>query len=116
MKINPFLSLPLTKNPKIVIARRKRLGYCDFHEKVLSLALEGVGAPKASDFAAHPAPEWLLKTVICQVPLRSFTQEGTLAAAAERLGHLADAGIGCVYLLPIVESDPDQNREFWSPR
>lgn len=81
-----------------------------------SLALEGVGAPKASDFAARPAPEWLLKTVICQVPLRSFTQEGTLAAAAERLGHLADAGIGCVYLLPIVESDPDQNREFWSPR
>lgn len=68
--------------------------------------MEGVGAPKASDFAARPAPEWLLKTVICQVPLRSFTQEGTLAAAAERLGHLADAGIGCVYLLPIVESDP----------
>ena len=65
------------------------------------------------DFAARPAPEWLLKTVICQVPLRSFTQEGTLAAAAERLGHLADAGIGCVYLLPIVESDPDQNRELF---
>lgn len=68
--------------------------------------MEGVGAPKASDFAARPVPEWLLKTVICQVPLRSFTQEGTLSAAAERLGHLADAGIGCVYLLPIVESDP----------
>lgn len=78
-----------------------------------SFALEGVGAPKASDFAARPAPEWLLKTVICQVPLRSFTQEGTLSAAAERLGHLEDAGIGCVYLLPIVESDPDQNRELF---
>lgn len=78
-----------------------------------SFALEGVGAPKASDFAARPVPEWLLKTVICQVPLRSFTQEGTLSAAAERLGHLADAGIGCVYLLPIVESDPDQNRELF---
>lgn len=69
-----------------------------------------------SESPARPAPEWLSKTVICQVPLRSFTQEGTLAAAAERLGHLADAGIGCVYLLPIVESDPDQNRAFWSPR
>ncbi|OLA85668.1 MAG: hypothetical protein BHW65_02395 [Verrucomicrobia bacterium CAG:312_58_20] len=73
-------------------------------------------AEKISDLSARPAPEWLTKSVICQVPLRSFTQEGTLAAATERLGHLADAGIGCVYLLPIAEADPDQNREFWSPR
>ena len=80
------------------------------------LAAASGAAEKISDLSARPAPEWLTKTVICQIPLRSFTQEGTLAAATERLGHLADAGIGCVYLLPIVESDPDQNREFWSPR
>ena len=80
------------------------------------LAAASGAAEKISDLSARPAPEWLTKSVICQVPLRSFTQEGTLAAATERLGHLADAGIGCVYLLPIAEADPDQNREFWSPR
>ena len=80
------------------------------------LAAASGAAGKISDLSARPAPEWLTKSVICQVPLRSFTQEGTLAAATERLGHLADAGIGCVYLLPIAEADPDQNREFWSPR
>ena len=80
------------------------------------LAAASGAAEKISDLSARQAPEWLTKTVICQIPLRSFTQEGTLAAATERLGHLADAGIGCVYLMPIVESDPDQNREFWSPR
>lgn len=80
------------------------------------LAAASGAAGKISDLSARQAPEWLTKTVICQIPLRSFTQEGTLAAATERLGHLADAGIGCVYLMPIVESDPDQNREFWSPR
>ena len=82
----------------------------------LQLAVASGAAEKISDLSARPAPEWFTKTVICQVPLRSFTQEGTLAAATERLGHLADAGIGCVYLLPIAEADPDQNREFWSPR
>ena len=79
-------------------------------------ALFSAEAEKVSDKPARKAPDWLMKSIICQVPLRSFTQEGTLAAATERLGHLAEAGIGCVYLLPIVESDPDQNRAFWSPR
>ena len=87
-----------------------------FLSLLYSLSLASGAAEKISDLSARPAPEWLTKSVICQVPLRSFTQEGTLAAATERLGHLADAGIGCVYLLPIAEADPDQNREFWSPR
>ena len=65
-----------------------------FLSLLYSLSLASGAAEKISDLSARPAPEWLTKSVICQVPLRSFTQEGTLAAATERLGHLADAGIG----------------------
>ncbi len=56
-------------------------------------ALFSAEAEKVSDKPARKAPDWLMKSIICQVPLRSFTQEGTLAAATERLGHLAEAGI-----------------------
>jgi len=65
---------------------------------------------------AKKAPEFLKKSVICQIFPRAFTTEGTLAGAAKMLPHLAETGIDIVYLTPIVLADDDTDKEFWSPR
>ena len=61
-------------------------------------------------------PDFLRENAIYQIFLRAFTPEGTLSAAAEMLPHLADLGIGIVYLCPVVEADDDPRPEFWSER
>lgn len=71
---------------------------------------------KISPHKARPCPEWFAKGVIYQVWLRSFTPEGTLAAAARRLVNVADLGANVIYLSPIMLADPDTRREFWSVR
>ncbi len=53
---------------------------------------------------------------IYQLEPRMFTPEGTLRRAAELLPHIASLGVEFVYLTPIVESDGDTRREFWSRR
>ncbi len=54
--------------------------------------------------------------VIYQLFLRTFTKEGTIAAATEQLPHIADIGADIVYICPFCEQDADENRENWSPR
>lgn len=58
----------------------------------------------------------LTRSVMYQIFLRSFTVEGTLAAATTRLPDVAKLGIDIVYLCPICRQDDDQRREFWSER
>ncbi len=53
---------------------------------------------------------------VYQLFLRSFTKEGTLAAAEEHLEDIAALGADFVYLCPMFSADDDENREFWSPR
>lgn len=65
---------------------------------------------------ARKSPEWLTRGVIYQIPLRAFTPEGTLRAAAERLPAIAELGATVVYLCPIALSDDDPRLEFWSTR
>ena len=65
---------------------------------------------------ARPAPNWLTKGVMYQISLRAFTPEGTLSAATKRLPAVADLGATVVYLCPIMLSDDDGRREFWSTR
>ena len=65
---------------------------------------------------ARPAPEWFTRGVMYQIQPRAFTQEGTLRAAAERLGDLKKLGVTIVYLLPVFEMDTDMDQSFWSPR
>ena len=65
---------------------------------------------------AKPVSEDVKKGIMYQLFLRMFTQEGTLAAARERLPQIAELGVTCVYLCPVTEADDDMRKEFWSPR
>lgn len=46
-------------------------------------------------------PDWCRSAVIYQITTRSFTPEGTFAAAAEQLPRLADLGVQILWLAPI---------------
>ncbi|MBN8216112.1 MAG: hypothetical protein J0L75_05685 [Spirochaetes bacterium] len=72
--------------------------------------------PDTTRPSARPTPEWFANGVVYQIWLRSFTPEGTLAAAAKRLGSIAELGANLVYLSPVMLADPDPRREFWSVR
>ncbi|MGN6577266.1 MAG: malto-oligosyltrehalose trehalohydrolase [Nocardioides sp.] len=52
----------------------------------------------------------LAGAVIYELHVGTFTPTGTLDAAAERLGHLADLGVGVVELLPLA---PFPGRHGW---
>jgi glycosidase len=65
---------------------------------------------------ARQAPQWLINAIVYQLWLRSFTPEGTLAAAEQRLADIASLGATVVYLSPVMLSDDDDRREFWSLR
>ena len=85
----------------------------------LALAVPALAAQPAADVShlpARPAPKWLTEGVMYQIWLRSFTPEGTLAAAAAHLPQLADLGVTVLYMPPVQLSDPDMRREFWSKR
>lgn len=65
---------------------------------------------------AKPVPEWLTQGVMYQIFLRSFTHDGTLNAATERLPKVAELGADIIYLCPVNLQDDDTRLEFWSPR
>lgn len=54
--------------------------------------------------------------VIYQLYLRSFTEEGTVNAAYEKLEHLASLGIDVIYFAAFCEADENTDRDTWSPR
>ncbi len=65
---------------------------------------------------AKKVPGFLAHSVIYQIHLRAFTLDGTLKAAERMLPHIASLGADIVYLCPVVKSDDDSRREFWSDR
>jgi cyclomaltodextrinase / maltogenic alpha-amylase / neopullulanase len=69
-----------------------------------------------NSFSAKVPPSWISGGIIYQVFLRSFTQEGTIKAAAHRLDNIAELGATIVYLSPVMLADTSTNRDFWSPR
>lgn len=74
-----------------------------------------------SDFSAvsgnaKPIPEWFKSTIIYQINMRTFTSEGTIAAATKLLPHLKAIGVDMVYTCPLVLSDSDMNPDGWSKR
>jgi glycosidase len=73
-------------------------------------------ATNLSSVTARPAPEWMTRGVMYQIWLRSFTTEGTLKAATQRLHLVADLGATIVYLCPVQLADDDLRPEFWSTR
>ena len=70
----------------------------------------------AVDGFAKPIPEWFKNDVIYQINMRTFTSEGTVAAATKLLPHLKDMGVDIVYTCPLVCSDDDMDEEGWSKR
>ena len=60
--------------------------------------------------------ELVRDAVIYQINLRSFTREGTLAAAEKFLPDVAGTGADMVYLCPIAEADENPDPCFWSLR
>ncbi len=56
------------------------------------------------------------KKIIYQLALRTFTPEGTLAAATKLLGHVASLGVDIVYVCPFFVQECNEDREAWSER
>lgn len=56
------------------------------------------------------------RSVIYQMFLRPFTEEGTLSAAAEMLNHVRSLGVDVVYLCPVFYQDDEALPEHWSDR
>ena len=52
---------------------------------------------------ARPEPNWINKTIIYEIWLNAFSQEGTLEGAIPGLKHVADLGASVVYLGPIAK-------------
>lgn len=55
-------------------------------------------------------------SIIYQLALRSFTPEGTLNAAKERISHVASLGVDVVYITPFFTQDEDLDTSTWSKR
>lgn len=64
------------------------------------------GPSRVFDAAAHRPPPWpgreVRGAVLYELHVGTFTAEGTLDAAARRLGHLVDLGVDMVSLLPLA--------------
>lgn len=58
----------------------------------------------------------ICEKIIYQIVFRTFTEQGTISAATEKLKHVASIGADIIYLSPFFAADPDENRENWSPR
>ena len=65
-----------------------------------SVASLGQNRPVATQ-NARAVPDFMNRSIIYQVWMRSFTPEGTLAATATHLPYIADLGATIVYLSPL---------------
>ena len=57
-------------------------------------------------------PAWVRDAQIYCLFVRSFTAEGTLRAAAERLDHIRDMGFGVIWLLPVMDVEGELDRRW----
>lgn len=57
--------------------------------------------PRAYDWRAEWSGRPWEEAVICELHIGTFTEAGTFSAAAERLAHLADAGVTAIELMPV---------------
>lgn len=61
-------------------------------------------------------PEWLTRSAIYQINLRTFSAEGTVKSVTRELGHLKSIGFKVVYLCPIFSEDDSEDKNNWSIR
>ncbi len=62
------------------------------------------------------SPDWLKKSAVYQINPRTFSKEGTIDAVRRELPKLKEMGFKIMYLCPIFEEDPSEDRVFWSKR
>ena len=58
----------------------------------------------------------LSEKIIYEIMFKTFTREGTIKAATQKLSHVAGLGINIIYLAPFCEMDTDGDRSAWSER
>ena len=79
-----------------------------------TLSIIGLYAQESSmNPVAKEAQGWMANGIIYQIWPRSFTAEGTLRAATERLSDIADLGATIVYLCPIMYQDRGMDKMSW---
>jgi glycosidase len=78
--------------------------------------IDGAAVANPAAENARPTVPWIDRGVIYQISPRNFTPEGTLAAAAKKLPHLAKLGVTVAYLLPVFVADDDMDQKYWSKR
>jgi len=66
----------------------------------LSVVSPGQDRPVAAQ-DARTAPDFMARSVIYQIWMRSFTPEGTLYATTAHLQHIADLGATIIYISPL---------------
>ena len=54
-------------------------------------------------------PDWVRDAVVYEIYLPAFTDEGTLAAAEEKLPHIRELGANVVWLMPVYENGESVN-------
>jgi glycosidase len=78
---------------------RKTFAIC-FLTLALGVVSLGQNRPVAAQ-NARTSPDFLGRSVIYQIWMRSFTPEGTLYATTAHLQHIADLGANIVYISPV---------------
>ncbi|HJA94127.1 MAG TPA: alpha-glucosidase C-terminal domain-containing protein [Candidatus Eisenbergiella merdipullorum] len=61
-------------------------------------------------------PEWLGRSAVYQVNLRTFSREGTISALTEELPFLHELGFDVIYLCPVFTEDDSMDKAYWSTR
>ena len=95
LKFKPFVAFP-----RLPFPRKSGLIKAESEERMLLMNSES----KAN------------RSVIYQMFLRPFTEEGTFSAAAEMLNHVRSLGVDVVYLCPVFYQDDEALPEHWSDR
>jgi len=67
----------------------------------LTTAVSAPGQGSAASQNARAVPDFIHRSTVYQVWMRSFTPEGTLKAVQARLPHIAELGASIVYLSPV---------------
>ena len=69
---------------------------------ILALSAVSLGQnPPVAAQNARTSPDFMSRSVIYQIWMRSFTPEGTLYATASHLQHIADLGATIIYISPL---------------
>lgn len=66
--------------------------------------------------SANAIPAWLRDHAVYQINPRTFSAEGTIAAVTREIPKLYELGFRILYLCPIFEEDPSEDRANWSNR